>query len=151
MAGSDPPDGQGERRPRRPAASALVVEDFRSVRRWLSIIGVLAVVGTGLAAYAVVRASGSAESDRVAALDRRLTSLERKASEESDVARLQRELRGTSRKSEVNAVDRRVNRLQREVVDATKTAAAADKGSKTLEARLGRIRVQVERLRRRRR
>jgi hypothetical protein len=149
MVPSTPPEGQGEPRAGR-ARPALVVEDFRSVRRWLVIIGVLAVIATGLAAYAVIRASGSAESDQVTALEKRLTALDRKSSEESDVDKLQRELRKTSEESDVVAINRRLNRLERDVVDAVDASAKAGKGNERLQERFSRISVRVDRLRRKR-
>ena len=43
------PDPPGRRRRRTQWAGALTIEDFRSVRRWLVVIGITAVVGTAIA------------------------------------------------------------------------------------------------------
>ena len=71
-----PDPGPPERRRR--AGTALIVEDFRSVRRWLVVLGLVAVVATAVAVYALLRADDSesraADKQQVASSSARSTS-----------------------------------------------------------------------------
>ena len=127
--------------------SALVVEDFRSVRRWLVLLGVLAVVAIAVAAYSILQSEQSADSDRVEALERQLdeaTRTLRSTEEESDVENLERSVRGAAEEKDTARLDRRLRRVERDVVDALD--ASADTGRA-----LRRMQVQVDRLERHRR
>ena len=131
----DSPVTEPDPRGRRQWAGALTIEDFRSVRRWLVILGVLLVVTAAVAAYALIKAYDSeqeaADRERVVQLERtlrsRLADLDRalgRTGEESDVVRLQRELRRKAEEPDVARIDRRVRSLEDDVVSAIDTAAS---------------------------
>ena len=127
--------------------SALVVEDFRSVRRWLVLLGVLAVAASAVALYSILRSEQSADSDRVDLLEQRLDDADRQlrgASEESDVRRLERRVRRAGEETDVQRLDRRLRRVERDVVDALDTSADAGRA-------LRRVQSQIDSLKRRRR
>lgn len=83
-----PPDEELPRR--RAGRSALIVEDFRSVRRWLVLLGVLAVAAATVAAYSLLQSEESADRDRVNSLSRSL----RDATAQLEEANRQRKLEG---------------------------------------------------------
>ncbi len=126
----DPPPG-GEPPVRQGRAPALVVEDFRSLRRWLVLLGVLAVAAVAVAAYALIQSGESADEERVSSLARNLreenTQLEQANRKgERERTELARRLGGTSEESDVAKLDRRLRRIERDVVDSVD--AAADSG-----------------------
>lgn len=124
------------------------MEDLRSVRRWLVVLGLIAVVAVGAAAFAVVRGAESDEEsvdrDRVVVLERqlrqRLAQVDKRlrgTSEESDVDKLERRVRRSGEESDVVRLDRRLRRLEGDLVDAVEGAADANQG-------LGRISRRVD-------
>ncbi len=140
-----------------PHDEPLAVEDFRSLRRWLVILGAIAAVATAIAIYALVQATESenekADRDRVVVLERqlrsRLAEVDRrlgKASEESDVRRLQR--RGAE-EADVNKLDRRLRRVENDVTDAVDTAADSGQALVRIDRRLDILARRVAALRRR--
>ena len=140
-----------------PHDEPLAVEDFRSLRRWLVALGVIAAVATAIAVYALVQAQESedekADQDRVVVLERqlrsRLAQVDRRlaqASEESDVRRLQR--RGAE-ETDVSKLDRRLRRVEADVTDAVDTAADSGQALVRLDRRLDILARRVEALRRR--
>ena len=124
--------------------SALAVEDFRSLRRWVVTLGLLTLAALAVAIIALLRSN---ESDRqsadrrdvrvlVRALDDRLDQVEersRRASEESDAARL----------------DRRLRRVEDDLAASVDGAADANQGVVRLQRRLDRVARDVEAARRR--
>jgi hypothetical protein len=122
----------------------LVVEDLRSLRRWLVVLGVAAVAALGLAVYATLDAANS-DSD-TAKREKRLTNLENKAEEEGDVEKLEARLRLASEESDVVAIDRRLRRVERDVVDAIDASADAGQGIDRLQSRVDRLQARVARL-----
>lgn len=142
------------------APGALVVEDLRSVRRWLILLGLIAVVAVGVAAFALIRGAESdeesADRDRVVVLERqlkqRLAQLDRRlrgTSEESDVNKLERRVRRTGEESDVRRLDRRLRRLEGDLVDAVDQAADANQGLGRLARRVDGLSRDVRGLRRR--
>ena len=136
------------RRRRLLASGALALEDFRSVRRWLVMLGLLTAIAVGLSAYAVVQAQESeeesADRDRVAALaatlqDRisRLDRLQRRAGEEADIRRLSRQAQ-----TDISRLDRRLRRIEDDVTDSVD--AAGENGDA-----IGRLDERIDRLERR--
>ena len=123
------PEPPGRRRRRTQWAGALTVEDFRSVRRWLVVIGILSLLGTAVAVFALVKAyeaeQQAADRERVAQLERTLRA---RAGEEADVARLEREVRRRAEESDVARLDRRVRQLQGQL-SSIQDAAADTEGS----------------------
>lgn len=120
---TEPEEPPGRPRRRRQWAGALTVEDFRSVRRWLVVVGIVAVLGTAIAIFALVKAyeseQESADRERVVQLERtlrtNLAELEAtlaRAGEEADVARLGREIRRRAEEADVARIDRRLRRLE---------------------------------------
>lgn len=101
------------------------------MRRWLVLLGVLAVAASAVAAYALIQTDESADQERVNSLGRSLreanAQLER-ANRERDLERreLDRRLRSTSEESDVAKIDRRLRGVERDVVDALD--ATADSG-----------------------
>ena len=148
MAGGPPPDRPpppgGPPSDRAEYGSALAVEDFRSLRRWLAALGTVALAALALGVYALLRAD---ESDREAAdrssvsarlrsLDNRVEELEertQRASEESDTARL----------------DRRLRRVEDNLTAAVDGAGDASRGVARLDERIDGVEQDLEALRRR--
>jgi hypothetical protein len=133
------------RRRRLLASGALALEDFRSVRRWLVMLGLITVIAFGLAAYAVIKAQESeeesADRDRVAALaatlqDRlaRLDRQQRRASEETDVRRLERQAQ-----LDISKLDRRLRRIEDDVTDSVDAAGENGDAIGRLDERLDRL------------
>ena len=129
----------------------LVIEDFRSVRRWLVLLGALALIATGVAVYALVRGEESADQQRVDQLERRLAGAERQlgqAGEESEVTRLERvkadaaDLRRLS--GQLSRLDQRVRRAEGDVVDAVDTAASGGRGISRLERQIGELSTRLD-------
>jgi len=128
-----------------------VIEDFRSVRRWLVLLGALALIATGVAVYALVRGEESADQQRVDQLERRLAGAERQlgqAGEESEVTRLERvkadaaDLRRLS--GQLSRLDQRVRRAEGDVVDAVDTAASGGRGISRLERQIGELSTRID-------
>lgn len=142
-----PPDGPRGRR----SFARLVVEDFRSVRRWLVLLGALALIATGVAVYAVLRSEESADEQRVEQLERRLAGAERRlgqTGDESQVTRLERvkadaaDLRRLS--DQLSRLDRRLRRAEGDVVDAVDTAASGGRGISRLERQIGDLSTRID-------
>lgn len=121
------------------------------LRRWLAAMTAVAVVAAGVAVYAIIKANDSADQERVEVLEdalrQRLGAVDRElqsAEEESDVEKLEDRVRGSAEERDVARIDRRLRRMERDVVDAID--AAADTGSA-----LNRLERRVDRLARRRR
>ena len=128
------------RRPVRPGA--LAVEDFKSVRRWLIVLGVIAVAAIGVAVYSIVRSGESADEDRAEALEQRLNAVEREArgaEEESDVERLEGRVRRAGEESDIARLDRRLRRVERDVVDAVDASADTGRALQRLDQRVDRL------------
>lgn len=127
---ADPPPGE-EPPGRRTRRAALIVEDFRSVRRWLVLLGVLAIAASAVAAYALIQTGESADQERVNSLERSLQDANaqlKRANRQRELERieLERRLGGTSEESDVTKIDRRLRGVERDVVDAVD--AGADNG-----------------------
>jgi len=157
----EPPPEAGPPERRRRTSTALIVEDFRSVRRWLVLLGLTAVLATVMAIYALLRAgdseSRSADKQRVATLERTLNRRSseidkrlNKTSSSSETNRIERRLRGTGEESDVAKLDRRLRRVEKDLTDAVGGAASAGKALVQVQRRLDRIERQIRALRRRR-
>lgn len=111
----------------------LAVEDFRSLRRWLALLGALAVLATAVAIYALLENEDSADKQRVEQIDSRVDENQerlRRTGEESDVNKLQEANAKQAEENDIRRVsqqlsrlDRRLRRVERDVVDAIDTAA----------------------------
>lgn len=143
------PDPAGRRR-RYSLTTALVLEDFRSVRRWLIVLGLLAVMAAGVAAFALVKAyeaeDQAADQERVAALERslerRLDELQaalRRAGDKEDIARLQREVRRKGDASDLTRLDRRLNNLDDDVTTALDDSADTARALSRLNRRVAQL------------
>jgi len=109
----------------------LIVEDFRSVRRWLVLLGVLAVAASAVAAYALIQTGESADQERVNSLESSLrdanTQLKRaNRQRELEQIETERRLGSTSEESDVAKIDRRMQSIERNAIAAVD--AAADNG-----------------------
>ena len=124
--------GPDEEPPRRRAGrSALIVEDFRSVRRWLVLLGVIALGASVVAAYALIQTGESADKERVNSLERSLSEANeqlKRANRQRELERLEldRRLGSTSEEADVAKIERRVRVVEKDVADAAD--AAADNG-----------------------
>jgi len=147
-------------RPATDEPRSLAVEDLRSVRRWLILLGLIAVAAIGVAAFALIRGAESdeesADRDRVVVLERqlkqRLAQVDRRlrgTSEESDVNKLERRVRRSGEESDVVRLDRRLRRLEGDLVDAVDGAADANQGLGRLARRVDGLSRAVRALRRR--
>ena len=149
MSTPEPPE-----RPQRRSFARLVVEDFRSVRRWLVLLGTLAVIATAVAVYALVANGDSADEQRVEQLERRLADAERRlgrAGEESDVTKLEQLQRTKAEEADVrrlsgrlDRVDTRVGRVERDVVDAVDSAAGTGRAVNRISERLDELTARVD-------
>lgn len=124
-----------------------MLEDFRSVRRWLIVLGTLAVLAAGVAAYALVKAS---ESDDEAAARERVVRLERtldarlaelgaaidRAGKEADIVRLQREVGRKANAGQLARLDRRLRQLENDVASALDASADTSSALDTLTERV---------------
>lgn len=146
---------------RRTASTALIVEDFRSVRRWLVLLGLTALLAAVVAIYALLRAddseSRSADKQRVATLERAFNQRNRaidkrleKKSSSNETNRIERRLQGTGEEADVAKLDRRLRRVENDLTDAVGASANAGKGLVNVQRRLDRIERQIQALRRRR-
>ena len=149
------PEPPGRRRRRTQWAGALTVEDFRSVRRWLVVIGVLAALGTAIGIFALVKAFESeqeaAERERVVQLERTLRSnladlqdaLSR-TGEETDIARLGREVRRRAEEGDVARVDRRLRRLEGQLGSVQQAASDTQRSVDGLSNRVSNLADDLE-------
>jgi len=131
----------------------LVVEDFRSVRRWLVLLGALAILATAVAVYAILQNEGSADEQRVDQLEGRLDEAQqrlRRTGEESDVNKLEEsnarqaeeiDVRRVS--SQLSRLDRRLRRVETDVVDAIDTAASTGRGIERVGDRVDGVNARV--------
>lgn len=147
---SDPPPR--ERAPRTPA---LAVEDFRSIRRWLVIVGLISVLAAAAAAFAVIKANESeseaADEDRLMllerSLDRRIAAMDKRLARTSaEIDNQERRLRRAGEESDVAKLDRRLRRVENDTTDAVEAAADAGKGLAGIERRLDELSREVRRL-----
>ena len=126
-ASSDSPEAAPPGEPPRRRRAALIVEDFRSVRRWLVLLGVLAVAAAAVAAYALIEAGESADAERVNSLEASLRDARAEAKRtnrqlELERVELERRLSSTSEESDVAKIDRRLRGVERDVVDAVEAS-----------------------------
>ncbi len=104
------------------------------MRRWLVVLGVLAVVAAAVAAYALIQGGESADAQRVDQLERELDGAQeqlRRTSEESDVNKLEQSNRRQAEQNDIRRltgqlerIDRRLRGVERDVVDAIDTSAS---------------------------
>ena len=148
---SDPPPP--ERAGRTPA---LAVDDFRSLRRWLALLGLIAVLAAAAAAFALIKWNESeneaADEDRVVlierALDRRIAAVDnRLARTSAEIDSQEKRLRRAGEESDVAKLDRRLRRVENDTSDAVEAAADAGEALAGIERRLGRLAREVRRLR----
>ncbi len=146
---SDPPP-----RERADRAPALAVEDFRSLRRWLVLLGLIAVLAAAGAAFAVVRATESereaADEDRLVllerSLDRRIAAMDKRlATTNAQIGEQQRRLRRAGEESDVARLDRRLRRVENDTADAVEAAADANEELGRIERRLAALSRAVRR------
>lgn len=123
------------------APDPLLLEDLRALRRWLAVVGTLAVIATVVAAYALLRAHdanrNSASRARVAALNGRIDRTEaRLARDESGIRQLEQRIRGKSNRADVRALDRRIAKLQSSVSSANTRSRSNDTATQALSRRI---------------
>ena len=148
------PPGEPSDQGRRRSFAGLVVEDIRSVRRWLALLGALAVIATGVAIIALLQGEESADEGKVGQLERRLADAEqqlRRAGEERDVTEIERQQRTKAEEtdirrlgSQVGRIERRLRRVEGDVVDAVDTAASTGRGVSRLEDRLNALSTRID-------
>lgn len=152
----DPPEERPPSRERAPNTSVLMVEDLRSLRRWLVVLGVISLLAAGAAAFAVIRAeestSEAADEDRLVrlerSLDRRMAAIdERLARTSSEIDKQEARLRRTGEETDVAQLDRRLRRVENDTTDAVEAAADAGEGLRQLERRVDALSREVRRLR----
>lgn len=159
-----PPDPSRRGREReivreRSRPTPLVVEDFRSVRRWLVLLGALAVLATAVAIYAILQSEDSADQTRVDQLERRLDDAQerlQRTGEESDVNKLQESNARQAEENDVRRVsmqvarlDRRLRGVERDVVDAIDTAAGTGRAVERTGDRVDGVAARVTEVRER--
>lgn len=137
--------------------AAVLLEDLRSLRRWLTIVGLVALTALGVAGYSLFRSADDDETERQSrvnreraeTLDRRLdqaeTRLER-AGEETDVTSLQR--RVADQESDMAQLQRAISRAQGDASDATAGAADQEDAIRELDDRTQELADSITDLRR---
>jgi len=158
MGAPEPPPEPARKRERevvreRVSSAPLVVEDFRSLRRWLVLLGALAVLATAVAIYAILQNEDSADKSRVTQLERRLDDAQQRlqrTGEESDVNKLQESNARQAEENDVRRVstqlsklDRRLRRVESDVVDALDTAAGTGRAVERTGDRLDGVNQRV--------
>lgn len=147
----DPPPSEPVTR-----TAALTAEDFRSLRRWLIVLGVVSLLAAAAAAFAVVKAdeseSEAADEDRLEAVersfDRRLAQLdERLERTGNEIDKQETRLRRTGEESDVAQLDRRLRRVENDLTDAVDAAAESGEGLREVERSVAELRREVRRLR----
>ncbi len=101
------------------------------MRRWLVLLGVLAIAAAAVAAYALIQTGESADKERVNSLERSLSEANeqlKRANRQRELERLEldRRLGSTSEEADVAKIDRRLRVVERQAVDVAD--AAADNG-----------------------
>ncbi len=133
-----------------------MVEDLRSVRRWLVLLGVIALAAGAVAAYALIQADESqdeaAEKGRVVQLERTLAGRiaqvdKRLARTSEEIDNQERRLRRTGEEADVAKLDRRLRRLENDVTDAIDAAADSGQALDRFERRLDALDRRVRRRR----
>lgn len=134
----------------------LVVEDLRSLRRWLALLGALAVLASAVAIYALLQNEDSADKQRVEQLDSRVDENQKRLNrtgEESDVNKLEEANAGQAEESDIRRVstqltrlDQRLRRVERDVVDAIDTAAGTGRAVERAGDRTDSVNARVTEL-----
>ena len=131
------------------------MEDFRSMRRWLIVLGLISVLAAGVAVFAVIKANESnseaADKDRLVllerSLDRRLAEVDNRLNRTgSEIDSQEGRLRRAGEESDVAKLDRRLRRVENDSTDAVEAAADAGKGLAGIERRLAALTREVQRL-----
>jgi hypothetical protein len=124
----------------------LLVEDLRALRRWLAALTALSVLAAAIAVYALLKANDvddrAASRAAVVRLDDRVDGVERRlrrTSARSDVTRLDQRLAAKSDVSEVRALRRRLDRVER-------SAAGAARGGRTATSDVDELNRRVDAL-----
>ena len=150
------PEGDPPPRVRVSSTPALAVEDFRSMRRWLGLLGLISVLSAGVAVFALIKANESeseaADEDRVVLLER---SIDRRGAEidkrlartNAEIDNQERRLRRAGEETDVAKLDRRLRRVEDDATDAVQAAADAGKEIVRVERRLAALSREVRGLR----
>ncbi len=114
------------------------------MRRWLVLLGVLAVAASAVAAYALLQTGESADRERVNSLERSLREANvqlKRANRERELERreLERRLGSASEESDVAKLDRRLRGIERDVVDALDASADNGRALSRLGGRIDRV------------
>ncbi len=137
--------------------AAVLLEDLRSLRRWLTIVGLVALTALGVAAYSLVRAADDGEAERQSrtnreraeALDRRLDQAETRlgrAGEETDVTSLQQRL--ADQETDTTRLERALARARSDASDATAGARDREDAIRELDDRTQELADSITELRR---
>ncbi len=124
--------------------AAVLLEDLRSLRRWLTVVGLVALTALGIAGYSLFQSTDDEEAEqrtrvnreRAEALDRRLDQAEtrlRRAGEESDVSSLQRRL--ADQEADMARLERALARARSDASEATAGAADQEDAIRELDDR----------------
>ncbi len=133
-----------------------MVEDLRSVRRWLVLLGLIALAAGAVAAYALIQADESqdeaAEKSRVVQLERTLAGRiaqvdKRLARTSEEIDNQERRLRRAGEEADVAQLDRRLRRVENDVTDAVDAAADTGQALDRFERRLDALDRRVRRRR----
>lgn len=139
-----------------PAWAVRFEDRIRSLKRLLALVGVLALAGLGLAAWALLRdddTDAGPSPERVARVSEKVDRLERRlggASEESDTQQLEDGLTGKADAADLQALRREVRELRSAAADAEPSGSSSGDSSGAVSALDGRVddlTEQVEELR----
>ena len=126
------------------------------MRRWLVLLGLIALAAGAVAAYALIQADESqdeaAEKGRVVQLERTLAGRiaqvdKRLARTSEEIDNQERRLRRAGEEADVAQLDRRLRRLENDVTDAIDAAADSGQALDRFERRLDALDRRVRRRR----
>jgi septal ring factor EnvC (AmiA/AmiB activator) len=140
MATPERPGGSPPVGPEVPDAPATL-EDLRSLRRWLWVVGVWAVAASAVALIALIVSDDESPSGDAAARAS-VTRVERALDQRID--RLEEDLGKAGSAEDLAKLDRRVRDAEKDVTAVSDTGETATKGLEDLEDRVSELDRRVE-------
>ncbi len=128
--------------------SESIADDFRALRTGLMLLGVVALLALGVAAWALLESDDNADKDRVGSLERRVqgTSSELdqdEAQRQKKTRQLERRLRAASEESDIRKLKQRLRVVEGNAVDAVDAASDSTQALSRIERRLNQISARV--------
>lgn len=129
-------------------SSESIADDFRSLRTGLVLLGVVALLALGVAAWALLASDDNADKDRVGSLERRVqganSELDRaRAQRQRKTRQLERRLRTTSDESDIRKLNQRLRVVEGNALDAVDAASDSTRALSRIERRLNQISARL--------